>query len=51
MNAKIDLDVHVDPRILGGLVVRYGDKMVDNSVKGRLARTINQLLNAQKRQK
>jgi len=51
MNAKIDLDVHVDPRILGGLVVRYGDKMVDNSVKGRLARTINQLLNPQKRQK
>jgi F-type H+-transporting ATPase subunit delta len=51
MNAKIDLDVHVDARILGGLIVRYGDKMVDNSVKGRLTRTVNQLLNPQKRQK
>lgn len=51
LNAKIDLDVHVDPAILGGMVVRYDDKMVDNSVKGRLARTVNQWLNPQKRQK
>lgn len=51
LHAKIDLDVHVDPALLGGMVVRYGDKMVDNSVKGRLARTVNQLLNPQKRQK
>jgi len=51
MNVKIDLDVHVDTAILGGLIIRYGDKMVDNSVKGRLTRTVNQLLNPQKRQK
>lgn len=51
MNTKIDLAVHVDPALLGGLVIRYGDKMVDNSVKGRLARTVNQWLNPQKRQK
>lgn len=51
MNTKIDLDVHVDPALLGGLVIRYGDKMVDNSVKGRLARTIHQLRNPLKRQK
>ncbi len=51
MNVKIDLDVHVDGSILGGLIIRYGDKMVDNSVKGRLTRTVNQLLNLQKRQK
>jgi F-type H+-transporting ATPase subunit delta len=51
MNAKIDLDVRVDANILGGLIVRYGDKMVDNSVKGRLTRTVNQWLNPQKRQK
>jgi F-type H+-transporting ATPase subunit delta len=51
MNTKIDLDVRTDPTILGGLVVRYGDKMVDNSVKGRLARTIHQLRNPLKRQK
>jgi F-type H+-transporting ATPase subunit delta len=51
MNAKIDLDVHVDGAILGGLIIRYADKMVDNSVKGRLNRAVNQLLNVQKRQK
>jgi F-type H+-transporting ATPase subunit delta len=52
MNAKIDLDVRVDPGLLGGLVIRYGDKMVDNSVRGRLARTVHQLLTyPQKRQK
>ncbi len=51
MNVKIDLDVHIDGAILGGLIIRYGDKMVDNSVKGRLTRTVNQLLNLQKRQK
>jgi len=51
MNAKIDLEVHVDGALLGGMVIRYGDKMVDNSVRGRLSRTVHQLLNPQKRQK
>ena len=30
---------------------RYGEEMLDNSVRGRLARTVNQLTNPQKRQK
>jgi F-type H+-transporting ATPase subunit delta len=51
LHAKVDLDVHVDPSIIGGVVIRYEDKMLDNSVKGRLARTVNQLLNPQRRQK
>jgi len=51
MNTKVDLDIRIDPAILGGMIIRYGDKMVDNSVKGRLARTVTQLLNPQKRQK
>lgn len=49
LQAKVDLDVHVDPSIIGGVVIRYDDKMVDNSVKGRLARTVNQLLTPQRR--
>lgn len=49
LHAKVDLDVHVDPSIIGGVVIRYEDKMVDNSVKGRLARTVNQLLTPQRR--
>ena len=51
LHTKIDLDVQVDPSILGGVVIRYGEEMVDNSVRGRLARTIYQLTNPRKRQK
>ena len=51
LHAKVDLDVHVDPSILGGVVIRYEDKMLDNSVKGRLARTVNQVANPENRYK
>ena len=51
LHAKVDVDVHVDPSILGGTIIRYGEEMLDNSVRGRLARTVNQLTNPQKRQK
>ena len=32
----VALDVNVDPAILGGLVVRVGSRMIDNSLKTRL---------------
>jgi F-type H+-transporting ATPase subunit b len=32
----LDVDFKVDPRILGGLVVRMGDRVVDASVSGQL---------------
>ncbi len=51
LHAKVDLDVHVDPSILGGVVFRYGDKMLDNSVRGRLARTVNRIVNSENRYK
>lgn len=41
---RIALDVEVDPSLLGGLVVRVGDRMMDGSVRGRLQRLRNQLL-------
>ena len=40
---RIALDVDVDPSLLGGLVVRVGDRMIDGSVRGRLERLRNQL--------
>ena len=43
MHAKVDLDVRVDPSILGGVVLRYGDKMLDNSIRGRLSRTVSRI--------
>jgi F-type H+-transporting ATPase subunit delta len=41
---RIDLDVHVDPSLLGGLVVQVGDRLIDGSVRGRLERLRNQLV-------
>ena len=41
---RIALDVEVDPSLLGGLVVRVGDRLIDGSVRGRLERLRNQLL-------
>ncbi len=40
---RIELDVKVDPSLLGGLVVRVGDRLIDGSVRGRLERLRNQL--------
>ena len=32
----VDLDFRVDPAILGGVVVRLGDKVIDGSIAGKL---------------
>ena len=42
--ARIELDLQVDPSLLGGLMVRVGDRMIDGSVRGRLERLRNQLV-------
>ena len=34
---EVDLEVKVDPSIIGGVVIRAGDRVIDGSVKGRLA--------------
>ncbi len=36
LGGKGDVDFQVDPNILGGLVVRVGDKVLDGSVSGQL---------------
>jgi F0F1-type ATP synthase delta subunit len=41
---RIELDLKVDPDLLGGLVVRVGDRMIDGSVRSRLERLRNQLV-------
>lgn len=41
---RVDLDLKVDPSLLGGLVVRLGDRLVDGSVRGRLERLRNRLV-------
>jgi F-type H+-transporting ATPase subunit delta len=34
---EVDIEVEVDPSIIGGVVIRAGDRVIDGSVKGRLA--------------
>lgn len=34
---NIELEVRIDPRILGGLIIQVGDKRIDNSVTTKLA--------------
>jgi F-type H+-transporting ATPase subunit delta len=41
---RVELDLAVDPSLLGGLVVRVGDRLIDGSVRGRLERLRNQLV-------
>ena len=41
---RIELEQEVDPSLLGGLVVRVGDRLIDGSVRGRLERLRNQLV-------
>ncbi len=41
---RVALDIQVDPSLLGGLVVRVGDRLIDGSVRGRLERLRNQLV-------
>lgn len=41
---RVELQVQVDPALLGGLVVRVGDRLLDGSVRSRLERLRNQLV-------
>jgi F-type H+-transporting ATPase subunit delta len=41
---RVALATEVDPSLLGGLIVRVGDRLIDGSVRGRLERLRNQLI-------
>lgn len=41
---RVALERQVDPAIIGGLVVRVGDRLIDGSVRGRLERLRSRLV-------
>jgi F-type H+-transporting ATPase subunit delta len=43
IGGQIALTTDIDENLLGGLVVRFGDRLIDGSVRGRLERLRNQL--------
>jgi F-type H+-transporting ATPase subunit delta len=38
VGSRVSIDVQVDPRLIGGLVVKLGSRMVDGSIKSKLQR-------------
>ena len=51
INAEIKLSVNVDPAIIGGMIIRKGDLMVDNSVRTILNRTVDAIMQRSKEKK
>lgn len=43
IDGKIELSVEVDEALIGGIAVRFGDRLIDGSVRGRLERLRNTL--------
>lgn len=48
MNNKVKLQVGVNPSIMGGIIIRYGDRVIDNSIRSRLRRAVNTIMSRQK---
>ncbi len=48
LKVQVNLNLIVDPSILGGTVIRYDGKRVDNSVQGRLRRITHNITHAGK---
>ena len=46
-DGKVELDMKVDPQLLGGVQVRIGDLLIDGSVRGRLERLRGRLASGQ----
>ncbi len=43
---RVELHEKIDPKLLGGFVLKIGDRQIDESVKGKLQRIQQQLVNS-----
>jgi len=49
MNRPADVEMCVNPEIIGGAVINYGDRIIDNSIRGRLHRAVAAVTSRAKR--
>jgi F-type H+-transporting ATPase subunit delta len=49
MKKPADIEMAVNPEIIGGAIINYEDKIIDNSIKGRLHRAVAAVTNPAKR--
>ena len=47
LKAEVELDVRVEPSIIGGIVVHYAGRKVDNSIRTRLHRIVGEIARLQ----
>jgi len=43
ISGRVKLEVVVNPSIIGGIIIRHGDKVIDNSIRNRLQLTVKEI--------
>lgn len=51
IDRKVKINIAINPDIIGGIIIRYDDKVIDNTVRTRLNKTVETILNRGKRRK
>jgi F-type H+-transporting ATPase subunit delta len=46
MGKQVQLKLKVQPAIMGGAVIRYGESVIDNSIKARLHRAVHTIMDS-----
>jgi len=51
INSNVKLEVAVEPAIIGGAIIRCGDKVIDNSIRNRIQAAVKTVINQVKSRK
>jgi F-type H+-transporting ATPase subunit delta len=49
LNCKVKMECEVKPDVIGGIAIRYGNKVVDNTVKTRLRKAVEEITSRERR--